>query len=191
MGPLILTSADVLALLLTDTLIFLQDKDQKYTFAAVVCAHQRCWRTLKDTNITLFCLIFFVTKKICAYPAGPKASRHRLAEADCARSSERREGNVPDQRVRRWARNVRGPHIVQRGAKHLDEVHQRGRGEVRMKLCFFFFYITSLLLENVTINHCHLLLSCPEEEEEYTSESEEEKRAAEARVQKIHKLQGI
>lgn len=34
------------------------------------------------------------------------------------------------------------------------------------------------------------LLSCPEEEEEYTSESEEEKRAAEARVQKIHKLQG-
>lgn len=35
------------------------------------------------------------------------------------------------------------------------------------------------------------LLSCPEEEEEYTSESEEEKRAAEARVQKIHKLQGM
>ncbi|XP_042365599.1 rho guanine nucleotide exchange factor 28, partial [Plectropomus leopardus] len=31
--------------------------------------------------------------------------------------------------------------------------------------------------------------SCPEEEEEYTSESEEEKRAAEARIQKIHKLQ--
>lgn len=39
MGPLILTSTDVLALLLTDTLILLQDKDQKYTFAAVVCAH--------------------------------------------------------------------------------------------------------------------------------------------------------
>lgn len=54
-----------------------------------------------------------------------------------------------------------------------------------------FFYITSLLLENVTIDHCPLLLSCPEEEEEYTSESEEEKRAAEARVQKIHKLQGM
>ncbi len=36
-----------------------------------------------------------------------------------------------------------------------------------------------------------LLLSCPEEEEEYTSESEEEKRAAEARVQKIHRFQGI
>lgn len=34
------------------------------------------------------------------------------------------------------------------------------------------------------------LFSCPEEEEEYTSESEEEKRAAEARIQKIHKLQG-
>ncbi len=29
-------SIDVLALLLTDTLIFLQEKDQKYTFAAVV-----------------------------------------------------------------------------------------------------------------------------------------------------------
>lgn len=41
-------------------------------------------------------------------------------------------------------------------------------------------------------NHClFLLISCPEEEEEYTSESEEEKRAAEARVQKIYKLQGI
>lgn len=32
-----LTSTDVMALLLTDALIFLQEKDQKYTFATVVC----------------------------------------------------------------------------------------------------------------------------------------------------------
>lgn len=124
MGPLILASTDVLALLLTDTLIFLQDKDQKYTFAAVV----RGTRTLlvdprRHKYHTFLLNFFFVIKKFCAYPAGLKAPRHRLAEADRARSSKRREGNVPDQRVRRRAGNVRGPHIVQRGAKHLDEAH--------------------------------------------------------------------
>lgn len=36
---LFLTSIDVLALLLTDTLIFLQEKDQKYAFATVVRTH--------------------------------------------------------------------------------------------------------------------------------------------------------
>lgn len=35
-GVFVFTSADVLALLLTDALIFLQEKDQKYSFAAVV-----------------------------------------------------------------------------------------------------------------------------------------------------------
>lgn len=42
----------------------------------------------------------------------------------------------------------------------------------------------------INLHLLFLMISCPEEEE-YTSESEEEKRAAEARVQKIYKLQGF
>lgn len=34
----VLVSADVLAVLLTDVLLLLQEKDQKYVFASVVCA---------------------------------------------------------------------------------------------------------------------------------------------------------
>lgn len=52
MGLLIvvLPPTDVLALLLTDTLIFLQDKDQKYTFAAVVGSHLHSQCASKTTN---------------------------------------------------------------------------------------------------------------------------------------------
>lgn len=53
---LVLPPTDVLALLLTDTLIFLQEKDQKYTFAAVVCALLHCHCTSKKHNKPLFCL---------------------------------------------------------------------------------------------------------------------------------------
>ncbi len=52
-------------------------------------------------------------------------------------------------------------------------------------------YADSSLSEQSKLQLLFSPLSCPEEEEEYTSESEEEKRAAEARIQKIHKFQGI
>lgn len=48
-------SIDVLALLLTDTLIFLQEKDQKYTFAAVVCTHQHSVSYLTSCTASSTC----------------------------------------------------------------------------------------------------------------------------------------
>ncbi|TDH02260.1 hypothetical protein EPR50_G00171190 [Perca flavescens] len=92
---------DVLALLLTDALIFLQEKDQKFTFATV---------DQKPPVIALQKLI-----------------------------------------VREVANEERGMFLISASAAGPE--------------------------------------ICPEEEEEYTSESEEEKRAAEARIQKINKLQ--
>lgn len=62
-------------------------------------------------------------------------------------------------------------------------------------LCLLLRSSQCLWTVNAPINcvnfHLFVLHSCPEEEDEYTSESEEEKRAAEARFQKIQKLQGI
>ncbi|KAG7498232.1 rho guanine nucleotide exchange factor 28 isoform X4 [Solea senegalensis] len=117
---------DVLALLLTDTLILLQEKDQKYTFASV---------DQKPPVIALQKLI-----------------------------------------VREVANQERGMFLISASAAgpEMYEVHTSSKEERNTWM--------RLIREAVE--------SCPEEEEEYTSESEEEKRAAEARVQKIHKLQG-
>ncbi|XP_056259969.1 rho guanine nucleotide exchange factor 28 isoform X2 [Seriola aureovittata] len=116
---------DVLALLLTDTLIFLQEKDQKYTFATV---------DQKPPVIALQKLI-----------------------------------------VREVANEERGMFLISASAAgpEMYEVHTSSKEERNAWM--------RLIREAVE--------SCPEEEEEYTSESEEEKRAAEARIQKIHKLQ--
>ncbi|CAB1455847.1 unnamed protein product [Pleuronectes platessa] len=116
---------DVLALLLTDTLIFLQEKDQKYTFAAV---------DQKPPVIALQKLI-----------------------------------------VREVANEERGMFLISASSAgpEMYEVHTSSKEERNAWM--------RLIREAVE--------SCPEEEEEYASESEEEKRAAEARAQKIHKLQ--
>ncbi|XP_070845479.1 rho guanine nucleotide exchange factor 28 [Chaetodon trifascialis] len=116
---------DVLALLLTDTLIFLQEKDQKYTFATV---------DQKPPVIALQKLI-----------------------------------------VREVANEERGMFLISASAAgpEMYEVHTSSKEERNTWM--------RLIREAVE--------SCPEEEEEYTSESEEEKRAAEARIQKIHKFQ--
>uniref|UniRef100_A0A4W6F461 Rho guanine nucleotide exchange factor 28 n=1 Tax=Lates calcarifer TaxID=8187 RepID=A0A4W6F461_LATCA len=116
---------DVLALLLTDTLIFLQEKDQKYTFATV---------DQKPPVIALQKLI-----------------------------------------VREVANEERGMFLISASSAgpEMYEVHTSSKEERNTWM--------RLIREAVE--------SCPEEEEEYTSESEEEKRAAEARIHKIHKLQ--
>ncbi|KAL6096613.1 arhgef28 [Pungitius sinensis] len=116
---------DVLALLLTDALIFLQEKDQKYSFAAV---------DQKPPVIALQKLI-----------------------------------------VREVANEERGMFLISASAAgpEMYEVHTSSKEERNTWM--------RLIREAVE--------SCPEEEEESTSESEEERRAAEARVQKIHKLQ--
>ncbi|KAF0038914.1 hypothetical protein F2P81_009398 [Scophthalmus maximus] len=117
---------DVLALLLTDALIFLQEKDQKYTFAAV---------DQKPPVIALQKLI-----------------------------------------VREVANEERGMFLISASSAgpEMYEVHTSSKEERNTWM--------RLIREAVE--------SCPEEEEGCTSESEEEKRAAEARVLKIHKLQG-
>ncbi|KAK9532337.1 hypothetical protein VZT92_009725 [Zoarces viviparus] len=129
-GPLLWKTAtgrlkDVLALLLTDALIFLQEKDQKYTFAAV---------DQKPPVIALQKLI-----------------------------------------VREVANEERGMFLISASAAgpEMYEVHTSSKEERNTWM--------RLIREAVE--------SCPEEEEESTSESEEERRAAEARIQKIHKLQ--
>uniref|UniRef100_UPI0037E89362 rho guanine nucleotide exchange factor 28 isoform X2 n=1 Tax=Semicossyphus pulcher TaxID=241346 RepID=UPI0037E89362 len=116
---------DVLALLLTDALIFLQEKDQKFAFAAV---------DQKPPVIALQKLI-----------------------------------------VREVANEERGMFLISASAAgpEMYEVHTSSKEERNTWM--------RLIREAVE--------SCPEEEEEYTSESEEEKRAAEARIQKIHKFQ--
>ncbi|XP_029921750.1 rho guanine nucleotide exchange factor 28 isoform X2 [Myripristis murdjan] len=116
---------DVLALLLTDTLILLQEKDQKYTFATV---------DQKPPVIALQKLI-----------------------------------------VREVANEERGMFLISASAAgpEMYEVHTSSKDERNTWM--------RLIREAVE--------SCPEEEEEDTSESEEEKRAAEARIQKIQKLQ--
>ncbi|XP_074474476.1 rho guanine nucleotide exchange factor 28 isoform X3 [Sebastes fasciatus] len=129
-GPLLWKTAtgrlkDILALLLTDTLIFLQEKDQKYTFATV---------DQKPPVIALQKLI-----------------------------------------VREVANEERGMFLISASAAgpEMYEVHTSSKEERNTWM--------RLIREAVE--------SCPEEEEEYTSESEEEKRAAEARIHKIQKLQ--
>ncbi|XP_034403240.1 rho guanine nucleotide exchange factor 28 isoform X2 [Cyclopterus lumpus] len=129
-GPLLWKTAtgrlkDVLALLLTDALIFLQEKDQKYTFAAV---------DQKPPVVALQKLI-----------------------------------------VREVANEERGMFLISASAAgpEMYEVHTASKEERNTWM--------RLIREAVE--------SCPEEEEESTSESEEERRAAEARVQKIQKLQ--
>ncbi|KAM8828710.1 rho guanine nucleotide exchange factor 28 isoform 4-T4 [Spinachia spinachia] len=116
---------DVLALLLTDALIFLQEKDQKFSFAAV---------DQKPPVIALQKLI-----------------------------------------VREVANEERGMFLISASAAgpEMYEVHTSSKEERNTWM--------RLIREAVE--------SCPEEEEESTSESEEERRAAEARVQKILKLQ--
>ncbi|XP_048875634.1 rho guanine nucleotide exchange factor 28 isoform X5 [Brienomyrus brachyistius] len=116
---------DILALLLTDTLIFLQEKDQKFIFAAV---------DQKPPVISLQKLI-----------------------------------------VREVANEERGMFLISASAAgpEMYEVHTSSKEERNTWM--------RLIREAVE--------SCPEEEEEINSESEEDKRAAEARAQKIQKLQ--
>ncbi|XP_064799205.1 LOW QUALITY PROTEIN: rho guanine nucleotide exchange factor 28-like [Oncorhynchus masou masou] len=116
---------DVMALLLTNTLIFLQEKDQKFIFAAV---------DQKPPVISLQKLI-----------------------------------------VREVANEERGMFLISASAAgpEMYEVHTSSKDERNTWM--------RLIREAVE--------SCPEEEEENTNESEEERRTAEARVQKIHKLQ--
>lgn len=47
---LVWSFTDILALLLTDTLIFLQEKDQKYTFATVVSPENEPHKYIDDSR---------------------------------------------------------------------------------------------------------------------------------------------
>ncbi|KAJ7988318.1 hypothetical protein DPEC_G00322330 [Dallia pectoralis] len=116
---------DVFALLLTDMLILLQEKDQKFVFAAV---------DQKPPVISLQKLI-----------------------------------------VREVANEERGMFLISASAAgpEMYEVHISSKDERNTWM--------RLIREAVE--------SCPEEEDDNTSESEEDRRAAEARVQKIHRLQ--
>ncbi|XP_057209029.1 rho guanine nucleotide exchange factor 28 isoform X4 [Triplophysa rosa] len=129
-GPLLWKTAtgrlkDVLALLLSDSLVFLQEKDQKYIFAAV---------DQKPPVISLQKLI-----------------------------------------VREVANEERGMFLISASSAgpEMYEVHGASKDERNTWM--------RLIREAVE--------NCPEEEEETTSESEEERRVAEAKVQKIHRLQ--
>ncbi|KAK7896077.1 hypothetical protein WMY93_021402 [Mugilogobius chulae] len=116
---------DVLALLLADALIFLQEKDQKFVFAAV---------DQKPPVIALQKLI-----------------------------------------VREVANEERGMFLISASTAgpEMYEVHTASKDERNTWM--------RLIREAVE--------SCPEEEQDYTSESEEEKRAADARIQKISRIQ--
>ncbi|XP_051513176.1 rho guanine nucleotide exchange factor 28-like isoform X2 [Myxocyprinus asiaticus] len=129
-GPLLWKTAtgrlkDVLALLLSDSLVFLQEKDQKYIFAAV---------DQKPPVISLQKLI-----------------------------------------VREVANEERGMFLISASSAgpEMYEVHAASKDERNAWM--------RLIREAVE--------SCPEEEDETSSESEEERRVAEAKVQKIHRLQ--
>lgn len=116
---------DVQAVLLTDRLIFLQEKDQKYIFATVV-RHR-----LKQKQVFLFNPTDISTTFLNIQPSsGPEAPRHRFAEVDRARSCQRGKRHVFDQRLVVGPGDVRGPHVLQRRTEHLDEAHQRGCGKV-------------------------------------------------------------
>ncbi|KAG9353693.1 hypothetical protein JZ751_011815 [Albula glossodonta] len=116
---------DILALLLTDTVIFLQEKDQKYIFAAV---------DQKPPVISLQKLI-----------------------------------------VREVANEERGMFLISASVAgpEMYEVHTASKEERNNWM--------RLIREAVE--------SCPEEEEQNASESEEDRRAAEARAQKIQRVQ--
>ncbi|GAA6073367.1 rho guanine nucleotide exchange factor 28 [Tachysurus ichikawai] len=129
-GPLLWKTAtgrlkDVLALLLTDLLVFLQEKDQKYIFAAV---DQKC----------------------------PVISLQKLI-------------------VREVANEERGMFLISASSSgpEMYEVHAASKDERNTWM--------RLIREAVVI--------CHEKEEDTASESEEERRAAEAKNQKIQKLQ--
>ncbi|XP_058238662.1 rho guanine nucleotide exchange factor 28 isoform X6 [Hemibagrus wyckioides] len=129
-GPLLWKTAtgrlkDVLALLLTDLLVFLQEKDQKYIFATV---DQKC----------------------------PVISLQKLI-------------------VREVANEERGMFLISASSSgpEMYEVHAASKDERNTWM--------RLIREAVVI--------CHEKEEDTASESEEERRAAEAKNQKIQKLQ--
>ncbi|KAI4893068.1 hypothetical protein NFI96_023827, partial [Prochilodus magdalenae] len=129
-GPLLWKTAtgrlkDVLALLLTDLLVFLQEKDQKYIFAAV---------DQKPPVISLQKLI-----------------------------------------VREVANEERGMFLISASSAgpEMYEVHTASKDERNAWM--------RLIREAVVI--------CHEKEDDTACESEEERRMAEAKVQKIHKLQ--
>lgn len=67
------------------------------------------------------CLIWFL---------GQQAVGDLSAEADRAGGGARGESHVPHMRLLQRTRDVRDPHHLQGGAKHLDDPHQTGRGEV-------------------------------------------------------------
>lgn len=114
-------STDVLALLLTDALIFLQEKDQKYTFATVVRIK---WWIMRET-VSSYCAMWgwFICFSLLWTCSGPETSSDCPTEVNSSGSSKRRERHVFDQRLSRRTWNVRGPHVIQRGAKHVDEAH--------------------------------------------------------------------
>uniref|UniRef100_A0A8B9KVR4 Rho guanine nucleotide exchange factor (GEF) 28a n=1 Tax=Astyanax mexicanus TaxID=7994 RepID=A0A8B9KVR4_ASTMX len=129
-GPLLWKTAtgrlkDVLALLLTDVLVFLQEKDQKYIFATV---------DQKPPVISLQKLI-----------------------------------------VREVANEERGMFLISASTAgpEMYEVHTASKDERNAWM--------RLIREAVVI--------CHEKEDDTTSESEEERKVAEAKIQKIHKLQ--
>lgn len=178
---LLSVAADTLALLLTDALVFLQEKDQRFVFAAVV--------SLQPISTSFLLTARPPTHLSSAFsPPGPEASRDSAAEAHRPGGRQRGERNVPDLRLLGGARDVRGSHQHPRREERLDEAHTTGRGEVAgdpLPVCGAVFARKPL----VTIRFPNP--RCPEEEEEERCvETEEARRAAEVRVQKITKFQG-
>lgn len=192
-------AADTLALLLTDVLVFLQEKDQRFIFAAVVSLKLHSALESEARSQALGPFLSIPQPACHGYlllfsPPGPEASCDSPAEADRPRGGQRGERNVPDLRLLGGPGDVRGSHRHPRREERLDEAHTAGRGEVRARRRaqrIHFLFVLLRVRAPLIITPAGLLVSCPEEEEEERcAETEEARRAAEVRVQKLTKFQG-
>lgn len=152
-------AADTLALLLTDVLVFLQEKDQRFIFAAVVSLklHSAVESEARSQALGPFLSIpqpAFHGYLLLFSPPGPEASCDSPAEADRPRGGQRGERNVPDLRLLGGPGDVRGSHQHPRREERLDEAHTAGRGEVRARRCAQRIHFLFVLLR-VRATHYH------------------------------------
>lgn len=139
--------SDILAVLLSDVLLLLQEKDQRYLFAAVVrdltlwtLPHNKCvpCRNVCLNSFTvavgILSMNFFLS--LLLFPRsyldspGQQAIGDLSSEADCQGGGPRGESYVPHLRLLQRAGNVQDPHQLQGGAKQLDDSHSASSGEV-------------------------------------------------------------
>ncbi len=114
---------DILALLLNDALVLLQEKDQRYVFSTVVSAR------------TLFLVytreIVYLNTLICAvFLLGQQAICYFTAEVDCSWGGAWGTGHVPHLCLLKRTWDVWNPYGLKRRSQHVDHPHPSGRGEV-------------------------------------------------------------